>query len=277
MNSLTWWLWSISLSIATLRTNNNWLMLLAILIFVIVVFKRRNLQAPLNAFALSIQLAVVALIIRLFFGTIIGTPLPGTVLISLPQLPMPDWLVGIRIGGDITSERIGSVLTESLKFSLILISFGAATCLSSPIEIIKAISSRLYFFAITLLIATSVLPQIVFSYKRVIAARRMRGMHKLNIFNFRTIITPVLEESLERAIDLSSAMESRGFGYHKKPTRYRPEKFSQSDLIVTIICGYLIIFIPTLLVSNGWLFTCCLFIVFSAAPLMLTEQRVANT
>lgn len=273
MNSLSWWLWSIFLAAAAIRSQNNLFGLLLILLLTFVVSKYKNGNNWGNPFKLTLQLALVATLIRLFFAVLIGTPLPGKIMFSLPQLALPNWLAGIRVGGDVTQERMISVFTESLKFAVVLIAFGAASALSSPIQVIKLISGRIYLFGVTLIISISVLPQIVHSFNRVIAARRMRGLAKLKLSNFRSIITPVLEESIERAIDLSAAMESRGFGYGKKPTRYRPEKFETQDLIIIAIAIYLLIFTPILINTFGIFPALTLFALFACAPLLLLKSK----
>lgn len=272
MNSISWWLWSIALAITSIRTQSNLFILLLILVFIFVVRQRRNTENWSNPFKLTLQLALVAMVIRLIFAVLIGTPLPGEILISLPKLQLPEWLAGIRIGGDVTRERVALVFAESMKFAIVLIAFGAASALSSPVQIIKSISGRVYLFGVVLLIAVSVLPQIVHSFNRVLSARRMRGLAKLSVRNFRSVITPVLEESLERALDLSAAMESRGFGYHKKPSKYRPEKFTNSDLISIAVAIYLLIFTPILINSIGSLPALAIFAALSVTPLLITKR-----
>jgi energy-coupling factor transport system permease protein len=272
MNSISWWLWSITLAMVSIRTQNNYFIFASILLFIVVVQQRRNTENWANPFKLTLQLALVAMVIRMIFAVLIGTPLPGEILFSLPQLQLPEWLAGIRIGGDVTKERMLLVFTESMKFAIVLIAFGAASALSSPIQIIKSISGRVYLFGVVLVIAVSVLPQIVQSFNRVLAARRMRGLAKLSVSNFRSVITPVLEESLERALDLSAAMESRGFGYHKKPTKYRPEKFKSSDLITFAVAIYLLIFTPILISSAGSLAALLIFTILGVTPLLITKR-----
>jgi energy-coupling factor transporter transmembrane protein EcfT len=274
MNSLTWWIWSLALTISALRTQNIAFYILVILIYAFVVKLRKNQDTYGDSFKLALQLAAVALVIRLIFGVIIGTPLPGNIWLTLPQLHMPDWLAGIRIGGPIAQQRIISVFTESITFALILLAFGAASSLSSPMKLIKMISGRIYLFGVTLIIATSVMPQIVQSFRRVLAARRMRGLQKLSISNFRSVITPVLEESLERALELSISMESRGFGQRVKPTRYRAEKIGVKDLGVMAISLYLLLFLPILVRSLGFLASALVLLIFSSAPLLLTYRKV---
>jgi energy-coupling factor transport system permease protein len=273
MNSVSWWLWSITLAITSIRTQNNIFIFALILLFIVVVNQRRNTQNWANPFKLTLQLALVAMVIRLIFAVLIGTPLPGEILFSLPQLQLPEWLAGIRVGGDVTKERMLLVFTESMKFAILLIAFGAASALSSPVQIIKSISGRVYLFGVVLIIAVSVLPQIVQSFNRVLAARRMRGLAKLSVKNFRSVITPVLEESLERALDLSAAMESRGFGYHKKPSKYRPEKFNNSDLISFAVAIYLLVFTPILINSIGSLTALIIFGILGVTPLLITKKN----
>lgn len=275
MHSISWWLWSITLAITSIRTQNNIFIFALILLFIVVVHQRRNSENWVNPFQLTLQLAFVAMLIRMIFAVLIGTPLPGDVWFSLPQLQLPEWMAGIRVGGDVTKERMLLVFTESMKFAILLIAFGAASALSSPVKIIKSISGRVYLFGVVLIIAVSVLPQIVQSFNRVLAARRMRGLERLRIKNFRSVITPVLEESLERALDLSAAMESRGFGYHKKPSKYRPENFSGSDLISISVAIYLLIFTPILINLIGVFPSLIIFAILGISPLLITKKIAA--
>lgn len=275
MHSISWWLWSITLAITSIRTQNNIFIFALILLFIVVVHQRRNSEYWVNPFQLTLQLAFVAMLIRMIFAVLIGTPLPGDVWFSLPQLQLPEWMAGIRVGGDVTKERMLLVFTESMKFAVLLIAFGAASALSSPVKIIKSISGRVYLFGVVLIIAVSVLPQIVQSFNRVLAARRMRGLERLSIKNFRSVITPVLEESLERALDLSAAMESRGFGYHKKPSKYRPENFSGSDLISISVAIYLLIFTPILINLIGVFPSLIIFAILGISPLLITKKIAA--
>lgn len=271
MNSATWWIWAMALAIAALRGGENLIVILTILIYIIVVAKRGTDTLWGRSFKFAVQLAIAALIIRFIFAVLIGTYLPGDVVFSLPQLQLPDLLAGVRVGGEVTEQRLLSVLNESLTFALIVIAFGAATSLSSPIQIIKMMSSRLYLFGVTLIIAFSVLPQILTAYQRVKMARKFRGEAKINLKNFNKVLTPVLEESLERAIDLSAAMESRGFGYSKKPTSYRVESFAYSDYLVIALSIYLLIFLPTLISTVGFAILLPIFIIFAAVPLFVTK------
>ncbi|MEY3115882.1 MAG: hypothetical protein RL611_596 [Actinomycetota bacterium] len=48
----------------------------------------------------ALRFALIAFTLRMAIGFFIGVPMPGTVLFSLPQIKLPEFLVGIRVGGD---------------------------------------------------------------------------------------------------------------------------------------------------------------------------------
>ena len=62
-----------------------------------------------STFSLALRLAGLAVAIRMIFAVLIGVPMPGTVLFAIPQMQLPDFLVGIRIGGDVTTQRLQSL------------------------------------------------------------------------------------------------------------------------------------------------------------------------
>jgi energy-coupling factor transporter transmembrane protein EcfT len=42
---------------------------------------------------------------------------------------------------------------------------------------------------------------------------------------------PLLEDSLARALDLAAAMDARGYGYSRKRSKYRPQRFKVTDAL----------------------------------------------
>ena len=89
-----------------------------------------------------------------------------------------------------------------------------------------------YEFGISIVIATSVLPQLVTSLARIRQAQRLRGQSLRGFASWRRVAIPLLEESLARSLDLAAAMDSRGYGVSKKHSRYRPIKWKLADSAV---------------------------------------------
>jgi energy-coupling factor transporter transmembrane protein EcfT len=181
-----------------------------------------------------LKLALWILGVRTFVGIAIGVPIPGTELFKLPVLPLPTWMPGIRIGGVVTWERLSSSLTEGLLICSIILIFGAAASLTSPHRLLRVLPIYIYEFAVAVVIATSVLPQLVGSVKRIRMAQRLRGQNTRGFTSWKRVAIPLLEESLARSLDLAAAMDSRGYGVSKKRSRYRPISWRFKDSLVVL-------------------------------------------
>jgi energy-coupling factor transporter transmembrane protein EcfT len=146
---------------------------------------------------------------------------------------------GIRLGGAVTLERLSSSLHEGLILATVIALFGAATSLTSPHKVLRTLPFFIYEIGITLVIATSLFPQLAQSARRIRLAQQLRGHEKVS---WRGLALPLLEESLSRSLQLAASMDSRGFGVSRKRSRYRPEKWQISDSAVVAF---------TLLVSSA--------------------------
>jgi energy-coupling factor transporter transmembrane protein EcfT len=138
-------------------------------------------------------------------------------------------MAGIRIGGAITQERLVFALTEGVQIATLICIFAAATSLTSPHRLLRQMPVFIYEFGVALVIATSVLPQLVSSAKRIKTAQRMRGIHRSS---WSGVALPLLEESLARSLDLAAAMDSRGYGFSRRRSRYRKEQLLIQDFTV---------------------------------------------
>ncbi len=189
-----------------------------------------------QSFSFTLKVAFFLLLIRMSVGIIIGVPMPGRTLFRLPEIELPSWLVGIRLGGDVTSQRLLTTFHESLILISILLIFGAANALVSPRRLMKTFPRAIYNVSTTILVATSALPQLVRSFARIQSAQRLRGQSTSTITgwlgSWRRVSLPLLEESLERALDLATAMEARGYGYQKHVTHYRPLRWQLNDVLL---------------------------------------------
>jgi energy-coupling factor transporter transmembrane protein EcfT len=141
---------------------------------------------------------------------------------------------GIRIGGTVTWERLSSSLTEGLLICSIIVIFGAAASLTSPHRLLRVMPIYIYEFAVAVVIAASVLPQLVSSVKRIRMAQRLRGQKTRGFSSWKRVAIPLLEESLARSLDLAASMDSRGYGVSKKRSRYRPISWRLKDSLVVI-------------------------------------------
>jgi energy-coupling factor transporter transmembrane protein EcfT len=232
LHPFTWWLWAIGLAIAILRFDSSWFTLGCLVAVMVIVFSLRDDAPWAKSFDWTLKLSAWILAIRTFIGITIGVPIPGTQIFQLPIVPLPSWMPGIRIGGVVTWERFSSSLTEGLMICSIIVIFGAAASLTSPHRLLRVLPVYIYEFGVAVVIATSVLPQIVTSVKRIRMAQRLRGQSIKGFTSWKRVAIPLLEESLARSLDLAAAMDSRGYGVSKKRSRYRPISWNMKDSLV---------------------------------------------
>lgn len=231
---LTWWIFSGAVAVAIARANSPVFAIAAVGVMAVIVFSQRD-DAPWGrSFNATLKLSLWIISIRALIGVLIGVPIPGTTLFTIPTLPLPAWMPGIRIGGAVTLERLNSSISEGIIICAILVVFGAAASLTSPHRLLRVLPVYIYEFGISVVIATSVLPQLVSAVSRIRMAQRLRGQKTHGVKAFKRIALPLLEESLARSLDLAAAMDSRGYGISKKRSRYRPIKWAKIDVVVVL-------------------------------------------
>ena len=185
-----------------------------------------------DSFYWALKLAFAVIIFRVFIGVIIGVPVPGHTLFTIPNIPLPNWMAGITLGGPVTWERVSSTVIESLNIASIIAIFGAATSLTNPRAVLRSMPPIFYEVGMVLVIATTLTPQLVGNLKRIRIAQKIRGISNSKFLSWRQIAMPLLEDSLARALDLAAAMDSRGYGYSRKRSKYRPQKFTFKDALL---------------------------------------------
>ena len=239
LHPLTMWIWALLLITAVVLTDTAWVALGAIGVATVLVRVRSDGSPWGRSYWIALRIGAVILVIRAVVGVLIGVPIPGKTLFTVPIIDLPSWMPGIRLGGAVTLERLSSSLHEGLIIATVIALFGAATSLTSPHKVLRTLPFFIYEIGITLVIATSLFPQLAQSARRIRLAQQLRGHEKVS---WRGLAIPLLEESLSRSLQLAASMDSRGFGVSRKRSRYRPEKWQISDSAVVAF---------TLLVSSA--------------------------
>lgn len=208
-----WWIWSLSLGTAATRTTNPLLLALLIAVSAYVVAACRRPSPWSRSYTVFLKLALAVLVVRLFFAVVLGSPVPGThVLVTLPELPLPDWAQGIRLGGRVTAESLVFALYDGLRLATLLICVGAANTLSDPHRLLKALPGALYELGVAVVVALTFAPHLIADVQRLRAARRLRGRPDTGLRGLLQVGLPVLEGALERSVALAAAMDARGYG-----------------------------------------------------------------
>ncbi len=236
VHPLAWWAWALTLAAAVSLTTNPLLLVLMIAALSATVVVRRT-DAPwarsLRAYYL---MALVIIGVRLVFQVLFGAPIGSTVLLDLPQLQLPAWAQGIRVGGAVTAEALAWTLYDALRLATILLCLGAANALANPRQVLRSVPAALYEASVAVVIALSVAPQLIESAQRISRARRLRGSSARGVRALPALLVPVMADAVDRSIDLAAAMEARGFGATRRPTHRR------RVLALTLIGAMVLIF-----------------------------------
>lgn len=261
------WIWAIFIATSVIRLDESLFSLAVIsaIFLLVAAFPKESFR--FHTFRLAIHLSILAVTLRIFFAMLIGVPMPGKTLFTIPQIQLPDFLVGIRIGGEVTSQRLGAALNESLIFAAMLLLFGVANSLTAPTKILKVIPQRLYGVGVAVALATRITPQLADSVSRIRQAQYLRGQQSRGSKSWLRIGTPVLEESMSKSLDLAASLEARGYGLKKIATRYKSVRWSSSETIALLPAIYAFLLLPSLSLSDFKIALILFFCTISAAVL----------
>ncbi|WP_406353396.1 energy-coupling factor transporter transmembrane protein EcfT [Streptomyces sp. NBC_01635] len=208
-----WWLWAPALGVAATRTTNPLLLALLVMVSAYVVATRRPNAPWARSYGAFVKLALAVIVVRLLFAIVLGSPIPGThVLLDLPEVPLPDWAQGIRLGGRVTAEALTFALYDGMKLATLLICVGAANALANPSRLLKSLPGALYEMGVAVVVALTFAPSLITDVQRLRAARRLRGRPDRGVRGLLQVGLPVLEGALERSVALAAAMDARGYG-----------------------------------------------------------------
>ncbi|MEU8416374.1 energy-coupling factor transporter transmembrane component T [Amycolatopsis japonica] len=213
LHPAAWWVWALGLAVAATRTTNPWLLLTIVAVAGYVVVARRSEAPWALAFRLYLYLGAFIVAIRVFFRVVFGGGEGATIILRLPEIPLPEWAAGIRLFGDVSAESLLGGLYDGMRLATMVICLGAANALANPKRLLKAMPPALYEVGTAVIVALSVFPQLAESVLRVRRARRLRGgSGKKKVKALHTILIPVLEDALSRSLQLAASMDSRGYG-----------------------------------------------------------------
>jgi energy-coupling factor transport system permease protein len=234
-----WWLWSLLLAVSASRTTNPLFLLLLICVLALVVHRRERPGG--RTFSFFLKIAALIVVIRAIAQMLLGGAWGDTVIATLPSITLPDWAVGLRLGGPVVLEVILAGFYDGLRLATIILCIGAANALASPRRLLKSLPSALYEFGVSIVIALTFAPQLIRDIDRVRSARRLRGRATRGPRAFAGAALPVLHSALDQSIELAAAMDARGYG-RVGSSRGRERHLVVSLIAIALVTGALGIF-----------------------------------
>lgn len=205
-------MWAVGLAVAASRTYDVVLLGLVVGVASLVVLARRPVAPWAMSFRLYLGLGALVIVIRVLFGVLLGGSSTGTVVLDLPEVPLPSWADGVRLLGPVTWESLQRSFATGLQLAAIIVCVGAANSLANPRRLLKSLPPALYEVGAAVVVALTLFPQLAESIGRVRRARRLRGDTARGARALRAVVIPVMEDALERSLRLAASMDARGYG-----------------------------------------------------------------
>ncbi len=235
LHPVAWWCWAVGLAVGASSTTNPFLLGLLLAVAVITVFACRGDQPWARSFRLYLWLGLLVLVIRVLFRVLVGGNDAGHVLLSIPEIPLPDWAAGISLLGPFSREELLAAVYEGLRLATLLIAVGAANALANPKRLMKSLPPALYEIGTAMVVAITVIPQLADSARRVRAAQQLRGGERGRVRGVRRLLVPILEDAFERSLALAAGMDARGYG--RSGTATAAQRRSTGTLMIGGLIG----------------------------------------
>ena len=236
LHPVAWWVWAVGLAAAASQTTNPLVLATLIGVATLVVMLRRSDQPWAGSFRLYVIVGAVIVVMRVLFRILLGGGAEsGRVLLDLPEIPLPDWVLDIRLLGPVTQDAVLAGFYDGLRLATIVICVGAANALANPKRLLRSVPAALHEVGTALVVAVTVLPQFADSARRVRLAQSLRAGDERRVGRLRRYLVPILEDALERSLRLAAGMDTRGYGRSGDATP--SERRTTGALMLAGLCG----------------------------------------
>jgi energy-coupling factor transport system permease protein len=247
-----WWAWALSASAAVSLTANPLVVGLIAAAMVAVVILRRPDTPWARSLKVYLLLALFIVVMRMFFQITIGGTRTGEVLFTLPAIQLPEWAAGIRLGGPVTVDGFMFALFDAIRLATMLLCVGAANSLANPRTALKSVPAGLRDISTAVVIALSLIPQLIASLHRVRRGQRLRGGRRRGLAAVPATLIPVIEDSVESSLQLATSMEARGYGRTRDAGERRRGTWPLLGALLAVTLGiYVLLGVPARM--NGML------------------------
>lgn len=240
-----WWAWALSVGGAISLTTNPLVIVLLAATVVLVVVQRRPDTPWARSLKIYLYMALFIVVMRLFFQIVLGGIRTGTVLFTLPSVALPAWAAGIRLGGPVTVDGLAFAATDAIRLAAMLLCVGAANSLANPRTALKSVPAGLRDISTAMVIAISLIPQLIASVHRVRRGQRLRGGRRRGLKALPGTLIPVLEDSVESSLQLATSMEARGYGRTRVAGQRRRGSLPLLGALLCLLFGvYVLLGVP---------------------------------
>ncbi|HEX6288502.1 MAG TPA: energy-coupling factor transporter transmembrane component T [Herpetosiphonaceae bacterium] len=212
LHSLVWLLWLIA---GVVAISTNPLLNLLIMAQAVLIAQSCHTESPVGrAFGLFLRLGLALVVVRTLLSMIPvgGFSYGATPLATLPEIELPLWLGGLRLGGTATLEMLLGGLVSGIRLWALILVFGAFNAVADHYGLLRRTPRFLFHAGLMTTIALTFVPQVILQLQAIRDAQRVRGHRFRTWRDGLPLLVPLLSGGLERSIQLAEAMDSRGYG-----------------------------------------------------------------
>jgi len=162
------------------------------------------------AIVLAVGFVMLRIVYRIVFGGAGGN---GVVMLELPRIRLVGPFEHITLFGDVTTGGITNAAASAIPFAALVLAIGTISAVVNIRRLLTRGADRgpVRTVARALVVALATFPALLDAVRRVRRARELRGER-----GAASLIIPVLEHTVERAVALGASMEVRGFAAAKR-------------------------------------------------------------
>jgi energy-coupling factor transport system permease protein len=204
INAVAWTLWFVAVVILPLTSRNPLYLALLLAVVLVVFFTLPRKAGQTSAWRLFAYIGSGVAALSIAFN-VLTVHVGDRVFATLPQ-----WLP--IIGGPLTVNALLYGVISAMAISAVL--FAAATFNTAVrhADLVRLLPGNLSRVGVAAGIALLFVPQTISAARDIYDAQRSRGHYFRGVRDARAFVVPLLSTGLERAMMLSEALETRGYG-----------------------------------------------------------------
>ena len=242
----TWWIWA-ACAVVSISVNPSLILVAVFSGFAIYIGKYLSRdEKSWHTFKLMLRVAIGILIARVIMQLLLGVPVGSEILFRLPEIELPDWFSGLRIGGIVTKESLIASLNDSLHLSGLIVIVAAAVSLTTTSRVVRQLPVAFHEFGMVVIIAFTFLPHLFDDIKRLRLATRWRGQSESKIKTLAQNLVSLSESALERSVRLAAALTIRGYSAATSNQNWRKAIYIGLGLF-TLAIIHLLMAVPSIL------------------------------
>ncbi|MCS6826723.1 MAG: energy-coupling factor transporter transmembrane protein EcfT [Caldilinea sp.] len=232
IQSMAWMAWIAAIVVIATLTRNPWYLgtMIAIAAFV-----RRRCASPsglshatmLSPVRFSLLVMTTAALLNMAMVHV-GV----TVLFTLPA-----WIP--LLGGAWTLEALVYGALNGAALVGLFLGFSVLNCVTSTRSLLRLIPRAFYPVAVVTSIAVSFIPTTLQQIEQIREAQAVRGHRLRGVRSWLPLMIPLLEGSMERALQLAEAMTARGFAGSVEPRDRWPQVLTLTGF-GSLVAGWLL-------------------------------------